>query len=459
MSLSHVHLRAIGFLLLGSISAAAAAARAEVRVDVEYQANPIGRFALEKLPLPADNDAATKAEFTLIDGRRDPNGGELAVLHDGQVPNNEDQPSRSFFFQAGTDGGRIRIDLGRAIAVKQINTYSWHRSSRGPQVFSLYAAVGDESGFDAAPKRGVDPTTAGWKRIAEVDTRPKQGEGGGRYAVSISDSAGVVGRFRYLLFDASRTQQRDPFGNTFFGEIDVIDADGPPPSTLVEKARLITFGTDDGKYQFVIDATEAPDLAEWSEKSLKPVIVEWYPKIVDLLPDEGFEAPKRISLRFRNDMGGTPASAAGPNVNLNARWMQSQIRGEACGAVVHELVHVVQSYHSRRNRSPNGTAPGWVVEGIADYIRWFLYEPQTRGAEITARNLDAARYDASYRVSANFLNWIVKTYDKEIVAKLNSAARAGQYDEGLWKEWTGKTVQELGDEWKNHHAQRIKARR
>lgn len=444
------------FAVVSLISAATGAARAEIRAAIEHVPDAAGGFVFKHIPPPADNDAATDAEFSLVDGRQAPNGGKLAVLHDGRVPTDSDQPARNFFFQAGTDGGRFRIDLGRVVAVKQINTYSWHRTSRGPQVYSLYAAVGDETGFDAASKRGVAPTTVGWKRLVQVDTRPKDGDGGGLHGVPLSESEGVVGRFRYLLFDVFRTQQRDPFGNTFFSEIDVIDADGPPPSSLVEKLRLITCSTADAKYQFVIDASEAPDMAEWSEKSLKPLIIEWYPKIVELLPDEGFEAPKRITLRFRNDMGGTPASAAGPNVNLNARWMQSQIRGEARGAVVHELVHVVQSYSGRRTRSPNGAAPGWVVEGIADYIRWFLYEPQSRGAEITARNLDAARYDVSYRVSANFLDWLIRTYDEQLVAKLNSAARAGRYDEGLWKEWTGKTVQELGDEWKLFHARRIK---
>jgi hypothetical protein len=88
------------------------------------------------------------------------------------------------------------------------------------------------------------------------------------------------------------------------------------------------------------------------------------------------------------------------------------------------------------------------VEAIADYIRWFLYEPETRGAEITAKNVARARYDASYRVSGNFLNWVSKTYDKELVRKLNAAAREGKYSEDLWKEYTGHTVGELGDEWK-----------
>lgn len=30
---------------------------------------------------------------------------------------------------------------------------------------------------------------------------------------------------------------------------------------------------------------------------------------------------------------------------------------------------------------------------------------------------------------------------------MNAAAREGRYDETLWKEWTGKTARELGEEW------------
>jgi hypothetical protein len=92
--------------------------------------------------------------------------------------------------------------------------------------------------------------------------------------------------------------------------------------------------------------------------------------------------------------------------------------------------------------------PGWLVEGIADFIRWFLYEPETRGAEITSRTIARARYDAGYRVSGNFLNWVTLTHDKDIVMKLNAAAREGKYDEALWKAATGRTLQELGEQWK-----------
>ena len=38
----------------------------------------------------------------------------------------------------------------------------------------------------------------------------------------------ALGRYRYLLFDISRTESDDDYGNTFYGEIDVI---APEPSS------------------------------------------------------------------------------------------------------------------------------------------------------------------------------------------------------------------------------------
>ena len=181
------------------------------------------------MPPPASNDAASKAKFTLVDGRRDDAGGELTVLHDGKLPTEEDQPERNFFFAQGQDGGRLAIDLGKAIEVKQVNTYSWHPGTRGPQVYKLYAADGAAPGFNAEPKKGTDPAKCGWKLVAAVDTRPGSGEAGGQYGVSVSDSAGAIGKYRYLLFDISATEKDDAFGNTFYSEINVIDAAGPKP--------------------------------------------------------------------------------------------------------------------------------------------------------------------------------------------------------------------------------------
>jgi len=101
--------------------------------------------------------------------------------------------------------------------------------------------------------------------------------------------------------------------------------------------------------------------------------------------------------------------------------------------------------------------PGWLVEGIADYIRWFLYEPQSKGAEITARNLSRARYDGNYRISANFLNWLAEKHRPEIVRELNAALREGRYRDDLWQALTGRTVSELGAAWREDLERRIQA--
>jgi hypothetical protein len=128
----------------------------------------------------------------------------------------------------------------------------------------------------------------------------------------------------------------------------------------------------------------------------------------------------------------------------NAAWFKQNTKGEAPGAVVHELVHVVQQYHGGRGRAQN---PGWLVEGIADYFRWFKYEPKPTGTR--PRNLDTASYTDSYRTTAGFLNYVVEKHDKQLVMKLNAAMREGKYSSGLWKEYTGKTADEL---WKEYVA-------
>ncbi|MBN1362436.1 MAG: DUF1080 domain-containing protein [Sedimentisphaerales bacterium] len=444
----------------------ATACQAEIKVVAGHNRNESATldFKFSGAPQPCANDAAAKATFTLVDGRRDRNGGDLDKLHDGKVPNEEDQPAENFFFAASTTGGRILVDLGDVLDIKQVNTYSWHPNTRGPQVYKLFASTGDADGFNRQLQSGTDPQTCGWELVASVDTRPEQGTGGGQYAASINESDGNLGKYRYLLFDISPTEQSDGFGNTFFSEIDVLD-----PTTELKPAvpanqpagggegqrEIVEAGN--GAFQITIDTTETPDLTQWAHEELAPVVKEWYPRLVDMLPSDGYEAPTRVSITFSESMQGV-AATGGTRVRCAAAWFRHQLQGEAKGAVVHELVHVVQSYGLARRNNPNASrTPGWLVEGIADYIRWFLYEPQTHGADITARNIERASYDGSYRITGNFLNWVTETYDKDPVRKLNAAAREGKYDEEFWSTLTGHTVQELGDDWKAAMQKRIAA--
>ena len=179
-------------------------------------------FKFEHFPSPNKNDAASTAKLTLVDGTPDDGSADLSALTDGQVPTHADEPGANFYFDAGTMGGRIRMDFGSPIDITQILSYSWHPGSRGPQLYKLYAADGSETNINLDPKRGIDPTTCGWKFIATVSTIPKQGEDGGQYVARVTDSRGSLGKIRYLLFDCYVTEMNDEYGNTFYSEIDVI---------------------------------------------------------------------------------------------------------------------------------------------------------------------------------------------------------------------------------------------
>jgi hypothetical protein len=180
-------------------------------------------FKFKNVPSPVKNDAAATAKLTLIGGEIDGGSAELHALVDGRLPTDEDDPGANVFFSAGSSGGRFRMDLGKVIDIAQVNSYSWHPNSRGPQLYKLYAAEGSETNLDLNPKRGMDPATRGWTFIATVNTLPQQGEDGGQYGASVTDASGSLGNYRYLLFDCYVTELYDNWGNTFYSEIDVIE--------------------------------------------------------------------------------------------------------------------------------------------------------------------------------------------------------------------------------------------
>jgi len=201
---------------------AGVSAQVKVVVDRNTGTSATAEFRFDHVPSPVKGNAASKAKLSLVVGKQDPNGGSLNVLTDGVLPTEEDQPGANFFFDAGSDGGRILMDLGGTIEIAQVNTYSWHTDTRAPQVYNLYASDGTSPRFNLEPNAKTDPATCGWSLVAQVDTRPRQGGSGGQYGVSISDSRGALGRFRYLLFDSVPTETDDPWGNTFYSEVDVV---------------------------------------------------------------------------------------------------------------------------------------------------------------------------------------------------------------------------------------------
>jgi hypothetical protein len=179
------------------------------------------RFA--NVPPVSASDAATNGTFSVVDGRGTEPSNSVDRLKDGREASGDDAPSQNFFFETGTLEGRLKLDLGKVISVGQVNSYSRHKNWRGPQIYVLYGSDGTDPEFNASPKNGIDPASVGWKEIAVVDGRLKDGVMGGRYGVSVSHPSGALGKYRYLLFEMFPSETRDPFGQAFYGEIDVVE--------------------------------------------------------------------------------------------------------------------------------------------------------------------------------------------------------------------------------------------
>ncbi len=157
--------------------------------------------------------------------------------------------------------------------------------------------------------------------------------------------------------------------------------------------------------------------------------------INDELGRDGYRPPRRIDLIVRADYRGV-SGMSGTRIVASADHFRRH-RDDDDGAILHETVHVAQGYR-------RGPRPSWLVEGISDYVRFFKWEPEKLGRIDPA----TARYDKGYRVTAAFLAYLVERYDREIVRRLNRALRAGEYDDDLFRQITGKTVHELDEEWR-----------
>ena len=145
-----------------------------------------------------------------------------------------------------------------------------------------------------------------------------------------------------------RTENDDPFGNTFYSEIDVIGNDSDAGAGVGPSEPAFIIQSADRYCEISIDTSSAPNLKDWAESKLAPVLAQWYPKIVAMLPSEAYTAPRQLKVIIRPGKG--VAATGGTRVTANSTWLQTELGGEAIGALVHEEVHIVQQYgNARRN--------------------------------------------------------------------------------------------------------------
>lgn len=183
------------------------------------------------------------------------------------------------------------------------------------------------------------------------------------------------------------------------------------------------------------------DVHDADDPQLKPVVEglqktfqEVYPKLIKRFNNAEKPAPKTIVLTFEKGMN-HPAHASGSRLTFSTEWFIAHPDDLAC--LTHELTHIVQHY-------PGG-GPGWLVEGIADYSRQ-VFGPNTSW-KLPARVAPNDKYTAAYRVTARFLLWVEKKYAPHFVDEANKKLQAGAFKVEDFKTLTGKTVDELWDEY------------
>jgi hypothetical protein len=135
------------------------------------------------------------------------------------------------------------------------------------------------------------------------------------------------------------------------------------------------------------------------------------------------------------------AAASGGVIKVNPEWMIKN--PEDLDVVTHEAMHIVQNY-------PGGAGPGWITEGVADYVRYKLGVNNAAGNWSLPELSEKHHYTNAYRVTARFFVWIEKNYNRKLVKKLDHAMRTKTYTKDFWKKETGKTVDELWDDYKKN---------
>lgn len=164
--------------------------------------------------------------------------------------------------------------------------------------------------------------------------------------------------------------------------------------------------------RFVLDLAEAPHLDGWSKELVRRAAA-WWPRIARALASPGFVAADEVTIRFSNDTDDAYATALGTLVTVNADYITRN--PDDFGCVAHELAHVVQDY-------PDTAGPVWLVEGVADFIRYYTLFPDDPRRAFVAGEVD---YRSAYQPTAAFLDYLEATRAPGCVRYVNGVMRAG----------------------------------
>lgn len=183
-----------------------------------------------------------------------------------------------------------------------------------------------------------------------------------------------------------------------------------------------------------------PKLSQEFKKNIAERFFLVYPKMLNHFNPK---ATKTVTIIFSNEDTDHPAHAVNNEITVFTKFFTNDGREKDIDVIVHEGFHLVQAYKYNEN------TPGWLVEGIADYVREIYGVSNESSGWVLPKTLDdkGNKYKASYRTAARFLLWIDLKVKKGIVETLDDKCRTGNYSDAVWEIETNKTVDELWEDY------------
>lgn len=175
--------------------------------------------------------------------------------------------------------------------------------------------------------------------------------------------------------------------------------------------------------------------AEFSEETNQKLIDAFFEVYPTLVKKYNKKSTSTVSFVIDPEYDGV-AATSNDMVVFSEKYMTSH-PGDI-DIVTHEVMHIVQAYGNKSGM------PGWLTEGIADYVR-NTYGIDNAGAGWKLPEFsDKQSFRNSYRITARFFVWMEQSGYKGLVKKLDQSGRDKTYENGaIWKKLTGKTIEEL----------------
>lgn len=163
--------------------------------------------------------------------------------------------------------------------------------------------------------------------------------------------------------------------------------------------------------------------------------------------------PTRSVTVILRDMGGGVAYTTGSDldddhkeIHLHLGYVAGQqpprAGAEIDGVLTHELVHCLQW-------NAHGTAPGGLIEGIADWVRLRCGLAPPHWQRPDASNV-GDKWDQGYQHTAYFLDYLERRFGIDTVRHVNESLRTTpRYDEkDFWTSLVGRPVEQLWGDYK-----------